>query len=178
MHCVFSEVKTWCLGALALTRKAPISFVMSVLMHQLGARWLGVRRIFSLSRIKHTDILQNVEKIRTPPNSGKPTASFMWSRCIVVSTVTRPRTERLGDQLPAGRRNVSLLQNVQTGYGVQSASYSMVTRQKLGADRLLPFSAEVKSEWSCNSTPPGHLHSAYRDNFNFCALSGDVTNQY
>jgi hypothetical protein len=96
----------------------------------------------------------------------------------VVSTVTRPRTERLGDQIPAGGRNVPLLQNVRTGSGVQSASYSMVTRQKLGAVRLLPFSAEVKSVWNCNSTPPGHLHSAYKNNFNFSALSGDVTNQY
>jgi hypothetical protein len=54
----------------------------------------------------------------------------------------------------------------------------MVTRQGLGAGRLLPFSAENKSEWNCNSTPPGHLHGKYRDNFNFSASSGDVINQY
>jgi len=48
---------------------------------------------------------------------------------------------------------LSLIQNVQTGSGAQSAPYKMVTSQGFGADRLLPFSAEVKNECNCNSTP-------------------------
>ena len=116
--------------------------------------------------------MQNVEKIGTPQNCGKPTASFIRSRGTVVSIVTRLRTGRLRVQFPAGGRDV------QTGSGAQSASHSMVMRQGLEAGRLFPSSAEVKSEWSCNSTPPAYFHGAYMDNFNFSASFREVTNQY
>ena len=95
-----------------------------------------------------------------------------------MSAVTRLRTGRLGVPIPAGRRDVVSSPKRPDRSGAQSAPYSMVTRRGLGAGRLLPFSADVKNEWRCNSTPP--LHGAYRDNFNFnfSESSGEVTNQY
>jgi len=51
-------------------------------------------------------MLKNAEEIRTPKNSGKPTASFMCSRGILVSIMTRLRTGRLGVPNPAGGRDI------------------------------------------------------------------------
>jgi hypothetical protein len=60
-------------------------------------------------------------------------------------------------QFPAGKREYSCVQNIQTGFGVHSASYSMGTKCSFlgGKDDCSPSSsAKVKNEWSYIATPP------------------------
>jgi hypothetical protein len=92
-------------------------------------------------------------------------------------------------RIPAGTRDSSLLQTVQTGFGVHPASYSLGTGGlfSLGegdvkwpgrqADHSPPSSAHVKNERSRTSTPP---HSSIVGTgttlpkiSSFCSLSYD-----
>jgi len=79
-------------------------------------------------------------------------------------------------QFPAGTREYSVLQNVQTGFGVHSASYSMGTKGFFprgvkwlqGEVHCSPSSsAKVKNECSYITTPLHTicLHGLERENF-------------
>ena len=46
-----------------------------------------------------------------------------------------------------------------------------VKRPQREADHSPSYTAEVKSEWSCNSTPPTRLKDAERDKFTFSVSS-------
>jgi hypothetical protein len=84
------------------------------------------------------------------------------------------RAGRSRVRIPVRARDFPLPQNVQTGPGAHSASYSVDTRllsrwvnrpgRKLGHSR--PSSAEVKNEWSYTSTPPLRLHGVHRGRLN------------
>ena len=67
----------------------------------------------------------------------------------LVNILTRLRTGRSDDRIPARARHFSLLQNVQTGCGIHPALYSIHTgvttdknRLELDTDHSFPSSAE------------------------------------
>jgi len=83
--------------------------------------------------------------------------------------------QRSGVRIPVGERDFSLLQNVQTGSGVQKASYlkciRVLPRGKNGRYvKLNTPSTEVKNEWSCTSIPLICLHGVDRESFTFYFL--------
>lgn len=84
----------------------------------------------------------------------------------------------LGFELQKGRE-VSLLQNVQVRTGTHPASYAWGTQgafaEGLGheADHSSLYSAQVKNEQSCASTPPECLHGIYWDCFAIYLLCRD-----
>ena len=64
-------------------------------------------------------------------------------------------------------RDFSLLQDVYSGFGAHSASFSMDTRYGGWETKLAtPSLADLKTEWSCTSAPPMCLHGLDRDTSN------------
>ena len=51
-------------------------------------------------------------------------------------------------------------------------SYPGINRPGREVNHSPPFSAEVKNEWSCDSTPALCLHGVDRDNLTFCRVVG------
>jgi hypothetical protein len=74
--------------------------------------------------------------------------------------------------IPVGPRDLSLLQNIQTGTGAHPASYLMgtgflsweVKPPGCAVNHSPPCSAKVKNEWSCISAHPVCRHSVNREN--------------
>ena len=82
------------------------------------------------------------------------------SRASVVSIVARLRTGRAGVRFLVEAIDFSLLQNIGTGCGAHTASYSMVPgfftgvkRPVCEVDHSPSYSAEVKNKWSYASLP-------------------------
>ena len=61
----------------------------------------------------------------------------------VVSVMPKLWSRRPGDRIPAGERNVPVLQNAQTGSGAHA---------EREVEHSPPFNGEVKNEWSYSST--------------------------
>jgi hypothetical protein len=81
-------------------------------------------------------------------------------------------------RLPVGATDFSHLRSVRAVSLSRPASYILGTGESfLGVklsgretDHLSPVSAEFKNEGGYSSTPPIHLHSVRRENFNFASI--------
>lgn len=74
----------------------------------------------------------------------------------LVGIVTRVLPERDGIRMPADARYFSLLQDIQTGWGVYPASYSIGTWGQAATAWRWPrtaISVEVINEWNYTSMP-------------------------
>jgi hypothetical protein len=99
--------------------------------------------------------------------------STSGDRSVVI--VIRLFTIRSGIVMPAASGDLSVLQNALTSCGAQLASYSMDTSGPFPGSKtarregyhLSPCSADVETEWSCNSTPPISIRDIYRGTFTF-----------
>jgi hypothetical protein len=91
-----------------------------------------------------------------------------------------------GVQILAQARELSLLQNIQTGSGTNSASYFKGTRSFFPgakwpgneADQSPPSSAKIKNVWSYTTTPPMCVHGIFRDNFSFLLIISSLFDFY
>jgi hypothetical protein len=106
-------------------------------------------------------------------NSG----SRVWSGSLVIME-TRLWAGQSKVWIPAGERDFSVLQNVQTGSGAHPTSCSLDTRvlsqgKELGCDvyYISPSSAKVNNDWCHTSTPPVCLHGADWDRLDGAELS-------
>jgi hypothetical protein len=97
---------------------------------------------------------------------------------IRFGTVFRLRAGSSRFRIPAGERDFSLLQSIQTDSGTHPASCSMgnralspgVKRPGREANHSLPSSAEVKTECGHIFIPHICFHGLYRSNFTFYLL--------
>jgi hypothetical protein len=87
--------------------------------------------------------------------------------------MTRPWTERFTIQIPAGVRDFSLFQNIQTSFGTHPTSYLMGTG--VSFPRRKAASAEIKNEWDYAYTPPVCFHGVYKDSFTLYVFSSDLS---
>lgn len=79
----------------------------------------------------------------------------------------------------AGARNLSLFQNIQSGFEAHSASYSVarralspeVKRPVLEDDYSPSYNAEFKKDWKYTSKFPVCFHGLYRASFNFLIVT-------
>jgi len=80
--------------------------------------------------------------------------SNTWAQ---IATVQAGRTEF---KILVAARNISILQNIQVGFGAHPpscgylSSFLEAKRPERQADHLAPYSAQVQNEWSC---PPLHF---------------------
>ena len=85
------------------------------------------------------------------------------------------RSGRSGLQIPAGARDMPVLQGVKTISGTNPTSHAMgsgvlsrrVGRSRHEVDQLSKLNAEAKNGWSCTSTSPACFHSVGRGNYFF-----------
>lgn len=90
-----------------------------------------------------------------------------WSQEGIISIATRLWAGRSRVYIPAGPRDLILLQNSQIVSGAQPASSVSRCVKWPGheTDHIPPPTAEVKKEWNYASTPARCLHGVCRDNY-------------
>ena len=75
------------------------------------------------------------------------------NRNIAIGIGTRLRARRSGVRILAGERDFSILSVVHTGCHVGGGGGGGVKWPGRDTDHLLPFSVEVKNEWSYTTAP-------------------------
>jgi hypothetical protein len=99
-----------------------------------------------------------------------------------MNLVTRLQAGWSRFQIPAGTRDFSLLQNIQTNSGptqppIQWAlrAFALGAKQPRHEPEHSHLSAKVKNEWCCSSMPSTSLNGVHRDNFTFYGVPLEAT---
>jgi len=101
-----------------------------------------------------------------------------WSQVSVVSTVTHIWAGQFRVRVQVGANDLSLLQNLQPGSGVNPPSNGYgteglscgVNQQRFKINHLLLSGFEVNSEWGYKVTPAVCLHGVNSNKFTFAQL--------
>ena len=125
-----------------------------------------------------TAIQMGIHKYNTHISFLNGAYNILWEQSMIRDSLIIMETRLWAGQskvsFPAGERDFSVLQNVQTSSGAYWTSYSLDTRvltQGKGAGvwcyHISPSSAKVKNDWCCTFTPPVCHHGAHWDSFTF-----------
>jgi hypothetical protein len=124
----------------------------------------------------HVRMTGDIRSIHSPSHALTET---LWSRHNVASMWLGYSLEEWGFVIwfPAGIRDFSLLQSIQTISGAHPASYWIdagtlspgVKQQQRETAHSPPSTAKAKNVWGYKYIWPTCLHSVHRDNFTLCS---------